>query len=180
MSYSRIKYVLLLGLLLALASIGTASASSFIPPSQITVRMYRLQFPSGAIYQPQELCSSGNTNFGCTAFVSDANHPYPYGSSNPVTIPIETDYLLDVVPSEISVRLSTPQPFRHKPLPPVPMPTGISTRGAPSTTPTSSRSLFPMLLRHFHRQPRLTSLITRTILVPVRTSTTTSESSAAP
>ena len=101
MSYSRTKYMLLLGFLLALLSTEMASASNFTPPSQITVRMYRLQFPSGAIYQPQELCSSGNTNFGCTAFVGDATYPYPYGTANPVTIPIETDYLLDVIPQEM-------------------------------------------------------------------------------
>lgn len=76
------------------------SASPFTPPSQITVQMYRLE-PTGVIYQPEELCSSGNTNYGCTAFVGDYNHPYPYGSANPATVLIETDYLLDVVPREM-------------------------------------------------------------------------------
>jgi hypothetical protein len=52
-------------------------------------------------------CSPGDTAFGCTAFVGDSNHAYPYGI-NPVTIPIETDYLLDVVPSEISVEAFHP------------------------------------------------------------------------
>jgi hypothetical protein len=33
--------------------------------------------------------------------VGDYSHPYPYGDTNPVTIPIESDYLLDVVPQEL-------------------------------------------------------------------------------
>lgn len=77
------------------------AVSSFSPPTQVTVKMYRLISPSGAKFQPEELCSSTHTTFGCTAFVGDVNHPYPYGAVNPVTIPIETDYLLDVLPQEM-------------------------------------------------------------------------------
>jgi hypothetical protein len=61
--------------------------------------MFELVYPGGGnTYIP---CSSDDTSFGCTAFVGDDNHPYPYGTANPVTIPIETDYLLDVVPQEM-------------------------------------------------------------------------------
>jgi len=49
------------------------------------------------------LCSSNDTSYGCTAFIGDSSRAYPYGSNNPVNIPIETDYLLDVVPKEVSV-----------------------------------------------------------------------------
>lgn len=77
-----------------------APLSSFTPPTNITVRMYRLLSGGGST---GILCSSNDISYGCTAFVGDSNHAYPYGISNPVTIPIETDYLLDVVPKEVSV-----------------------------------------------------------------------------
>lgn len=67
--------------------------------------MYRLL--SGGV-STGILCSSNDISYGCTAFVGDSNHAYPYGTSNPVTIPIETDYLLDVVPSEVSVEAFHP------------------------------------------------------------------------
>jgi len=57
--------------------------------------MYRLN-GDGSKYQPAELCSPGKTTFGCTA---NSNYPYPYASEW-ATVPIETDYLLDVVPQE--------------------------------------------------------------------------------
>jgi hypothetical protein len=74
----------------------------------MTVHMYRL-YSNGARYQPEELCSSGNTKYGCTAFCDNYSFPtcegsqiiaYPY-DANPTTVPIETDYLLDVVPQEL-------------------------------------------------------------------------------
>ncbi len=58
--------------------------------------MYRLR-GDGGIQPPPTLCSSGDTAYGCTAISSQA---YPYGT-NPATVPIETDYLLDVVPQEL-------------------------------------------------------------------------------
>ncbi len=79
--------------------------SSFTPPANITVRMYRLFSGGGST---GILCSSNDTSYGCTAFVGDSSHAYPYGSNNPVTIPIETDYLLDVVPKEVSVEAFHP------------------------------------------------------------------------
>jgi len=97
MSNSRVKPALLVLALLLLGT-GAAPLATFTPPSQITVHMYRLD-GNGRKYQPEERCSSGNYYFGCTAFVGDSSHAYPY-SSNPATVPIETDYLLDVVSRE--------------------------------------------------------------------------------
>ena len=82
-----------------------APMSSFTPPTNITVRMYRLFSEGGST---GILCSSNDTSYGCTAFVGDSGHAYPYGTNNPITIPIETDYLLDVVPSEVSVEAFHP------------------------------------------------------------------------
>ncbi|MBK7201924.1 SpoIID/LytB domain-containing protein [Candidatus Amarolinea dominans] len=82
-----------------------APMSSFTPPTNITVRMYRLFSGGGST---GILCSSNDTSYGCTAFVGDSGHAYPYGTNNPITIPIETDYLLDVVPSEVSVEAFHP------------------------------------------------------------------------
>ncbi len=75
-------------------------ASQFTPPANITVTMYELIDPGGALPDNPVRCSSGNVHFGCTAFVGDTNHPYPY-TDNPVTVLIEKDYLLDVVPKEL-------------------------------------------------------------------------------
>ena len=73
--------------------------------------MYRLE-SSGALWVnpatgAYHLCSSNDTYYGCTAFVGNPSYSYPYGT-NPVTIPIETDYLLDVVPQEVSVEAFHP------------------------------------------------------------------------
>ena len=64
-----------------------APMSSFTPPTNITVRMYRLFSGGGST---GILCSSNDTSYGCTAFVGDSGHAYPYGTNNPITIPIET------------------------------------------------------------------------------------------
>jgi|GEM_PF-1419349 len=89
-----------LAFLLTLVAVTTmAFTQTFIPPTEITVRMFRLDPRTGKVHQPPEFCSSGNTNYGCTELVGDPNHAYPY-TINPVTVPLETDYLLDVVPKE--------------------------------------------------------------------------------
>jgi hypothetical protein len=46
------------------------------------------------------LCSLDDVSYGCTAFAGDEDYDYPY-DTNPTTVPIETDYLLDVVPREM-------------------------------------------------------------------------------
>ncbi len=90
--------------LLLVGAISSQSAfASFNPPSHITLRVYRLE-SSGALWVnpatgTYHLCSSNDTYYGCTAISS---RPYPY-TNNPITIPIETDYLLDVVPREMPV-----------------------------------------------------------------------------
>ena len=99
----RYKLLCLVPLTILLWSVTSPSSlatplKAFTPPTNITVRMYRL-FSGGA--STGILCSSNDTSYGCTAFVGDSNHAYPYGADNPVTIPIETDYLLDVVPREM-------------------------------------------------------------------------------
>lgn len=98
--YSIVRSLLVAtGLWLLLTSKGlTVPMNSFTPPTNITVRMYRLLIDGSST---GILCSPNDTSYGCTAFVGDPSHAYPYGSSNPVTIPIETDYLLDVVPQEL-------------------------------------------------------------------------------
>lgn len=98
--YSIVRSLLVAtGLWLLLSSKGlTVPMNSFPPPTNITVRMYRLLIDGSST---GILCSPNDTSYGCTAFVGDPSHAYPYGSSNPVTIPIETDYLLDVVPQEL-------------------------------------------------------------------------------
>ena len=44
----------------------------------------------------------GDTNYGCTAFVNDINHSFPYGY-NPENVDIETNYLLNVIPQEMGM-----------------------------------------------------------------------------
>jgi Stage II sporulation protein len=90
-----------------------ASPLFFDPPSQIVVHIYRLTYPSGALWtDPNDgshhTCSSSDKYFGCTEFDSDSSRylpdqqrSYPY-STNPVTMSIESDYLLDVVPQEMA------------------------------------------------------------------------------
>lgn len=74
-----------------------APATSFIPPDTITVRMFHLSNPHGT--NLHVLCAPRDTSYGCSAF-ADIFYPYP---TNPATIPIETDYLLDVVSVESMV-----------------------------------------------------------------------------
>ena len=80
--------------------------------------MFRLDPATGAKYQPEELCSTGNIHWGCTA-IADPHHAYPF-SSNPVTVDIEGNdpgdpqqgvdynrYLRDVVPEEVAITVSS-------------------------------------------------------------------------
>ncbi len=83
------------------------SSLTYSPPSQISVWMYWLT-PDGARRIPYTLCASGHTTWGCTAFCDESGYPcdwsqtiaYPY-TTNPATVSIETDYLLDVLPQEM-------------------------------------------------------------------------------
>ncbi|MBI5564579.1 MAG: hypothetical protein HY870_06780 [Chloroflexi bacterium] len=98
MPHFRAKLVLFVLASLLFLGVHATSVRAYTPPATVTVTMYRLISPSGALYQPLQLCSTGNTEFGCTAVSSRA---YPYANNNPVTLPIEADYLLDVVPQEL-------------------------------------------------------------------------------
>jgi len=93
-----IALILLLILILPMVVVShqnviAAPASQYTPPSWITVTMFRLEQDGTNTYVP---CSFRDTAFGCTA---DSNYPYPH-ATNIATVPIETDYLLDVVPQE--------------------------------------------------------------------------------
>lgn len=115
----RLGRALLVLLFMLIVSFQFAIASPFVPPTEITVRMYRLRYPSGAIWTDPvdgsyHLCIAGDVYFGCTAFDNDSGNyppaqqrPYPY-PFNPTIIPVETDYLLDVVPQEIIADASHP------------------------------------------------------------------------
>ncbi|MBN1919802.1 MAG: hypothetical protein JW892_01045 [Anaerolineae bacterium] len=79
----------------------------YTPPAEITLHVYQLTL-GGARRQPYTLCEPGSTAWGCTVFCDETDfpcvrtvtHPYPY-AANPITISIESDYLLDVVPLEM-------------------------------------------------------------------------------
>lgn len=127
MMKAKIKGIFLLfALFLTLRSLKVTYVSAFTPPAQITVQMFRLDPATGAKYQPEELCSTGNINWGCTAITHDSQHAYPF-SSNPVTVDIEGNdpgdpqhgidynrYLRDVVPEEVAITVSS---RGNKPLP---------------------------------------------------------------
>jgi hypothetical protein len=109
---SKYKLLLMLPLVLVLTALGTANAAplAYTPPSNITVRMYRLNL-DGSPWVDQStgnraLCSYTSTVYGCTAFTGNWTYRYPYGYANPVTVPIETDYLLDVVSQEMGILTS--------------------------------------------------------------------------
>ncbi|MGD2105614.1 MAG: SpoIID/LytB domain-containing protein [Anaerolineae bacterium] len=67
--------------------------------------MYRLIYPGGGNTGTACQLNPPDENWGCTWFDKfhyppDQVRPYPY-ATNPATVPIETDYLLDVVPQEL-------------------------------------------------------------------------------
>jgi hypothetical protein len=68
----------------------------YVAPTEIVVRMFKLT-ASGASTGVE--CAPGDTAFGCG---SGGNVPYPY-ATNPITISMQNDYLLDVVPQEMGL-----------------------------------------------------------------------------
>lgn len=81
------------------------------PYLDVTVKMYPLTASGGIDTSNSEepLCQMDNpsteqneadTRWGCTAYPGDETLAYPY-STNPTTVSIETDYLLDVIPREM-------------------------------------------------------------------------------
>lgn len=83
-----------------------AAPSPVYPPAtHVPVNMYELT--RGGEIIPNRPCSLNNMNWGCTAFCNNFSDvctagptkPYPYSISSP-SVPIESDYLLDVVSHE--------------------------------------------------------------------------------
>lgn len=99
------KIFLLVILIMATASRTTEAKPyhAYSPPSSITIWVYHLR-GDGSIDPSYTLCFPGDASYGCTA-ISSRSYPY---TTNPATIPIETDYLLDVVPKEVSVEAFHP------------------------------------------------------------------------
>jgi hypothetical protein len=99
--------------LLAISTISSQSLADtptpFTPPNSITVTMNRLTYPTGGDTGIACGLEPPDENWDCTWFdqihYPQDKRPYPY-TSNPVTVPTEADYLLDVVPQEMS-----PDPF---------------------------------------------------------------------
>ncbi|PKO20330.1 MAG: hypothetical protein CVU38_20700, partial [Chloroflexi bacterium HGW-Chloroflexi-1] len=97
--------ITLLLYLCLLSPAAVVRANPFTPPSYITVSMYELVYPTGELPSNPTLCSTGNTAFGCTAYIGNPSYPYPF-TTNPVTVQIEgtavnNRYLRDVVPQEM-------------------------------------------------------------------------------
>ena len=92
---------------LGILPFGTAHSQDNVLYSDITVQMYALTSHGG---NTGSLCVLDDPNtpdidetdkrYGCTAFVDDETHTYPY-TTNPVTVNIERGYLLDVVTQEM-------------------------------------------------------------------------------
>ena len=64
----------------------------------VAIEMYQLDHNGASLEIP---CAFGDTSYGCTAFTGDPSYAYSYPTSKP-SVPIETDYLLDVVAQEMS------------------------------------------------------------------------------
>jgi hypothetical protein len=94
----RIVLELIVIIMMLISSTRPIIAAPLIQASSVEVEMFELNTNGSATVFP---CLSGNTNYGCTAFVNDPTHAYPYSTSKP-NVSIETDYLLDVVAQEMS------------------------------------------------------------------------------
>jgi len=70
---------------------------TFSPPESVSITLYRLD-SEGAQIPPGILCEPGDNFFGCTADPVFGGYPY---ATNPITVTLDTDYLLDVVSQEM-------------------------------------------------------------------------------
>ncbi len=87
----------------------SASAPDFVVPTDLFIEVYPLT-SNGNRREDAGLCTPQSTQWGCTAFCNETGMgcaaptsrvvPYPY-NQNPLDIPFEEDYLLDVVPQEM-------------------------------------------------------------------------------
>ncbi|MCS6910450.1 MAG: SpoIID/LytB domain-containing protein [Anaerolineales bacterium] len=85
-----------------------APMQQFTPASTVRLEMYVLVESGpgrGARQVPVESCTqtaASRQRFGCTAYPGQPSYAYPYAQSISATVAIETDYLLDVIASEMS------------------------------------------------------------------------------
>jgi hypothetical protein len=110
-TFLPVQTLILLVFTLILLVHDAQATPSYVSPSHVTVRMYRLVSPAeadqnpllrvGEIHPSGALCSAQSIVYGCTAFINNVNYPYPYENDNSVLVAIETDYLLDVVSQEM-------------------------------------------------------------------------------
>lgn len=97
------RLMLILTLLISIIITTPNAFADFTPPFTITIQIYRLEADGSLWLDPVTrrpyLCISGASFYGCSSLQQES-YPYP---TNPATIPIETDYLLDVVSAESMV-----------------------------------------------------------------------------
>jgi peptidoglycan hydrolase-like amidase len=109
--YITASFILLLLSLRAITIItGAITQEESQLSSEITVKMYALDPDSGAVLDRENPCriddpstpqNEADNRYGCTAYPGEGTqYPYPY-PTNPATVSIEDDYLLDVVPREM-------------------------------------------------------------------------------
>lgn len=102
--YLIASFIAVLVLFIVPPSVMANNLPAFTPPDSITVTMKQLVFPGGGDRGVPCSITPPDIHWGCTAFdvdhYSDDTRAYPY-ATNPVSVPIETDYLLDVIPQEM-------------------------------------------------------------------------------
>ena len=76
------------------------ASAQYVPPQELTIAIYELT-PGGGLTSPAVACTTGSIVYGCTAVAGNADYSYPYDESR-ITISMEQDYLLDVIPQEMS------------------------------------------------------------------------------
>jgi hypothetical protein len=105
----RRSSAIVLGLFALLMTISFRSVVAapllYTPPGLITLAMHRLSHPGGGDLGIPCTIAPPDPKWGCTWFDEDYYQSpvrsYPY-ATNPVTVSIESDYLLDVVPQEMA------------------------------------------------------------------------------
>ncbi len=78
-----------------LDSVRARPPAVFVPPQQISLTVFRLTANGGVT---ADKCTPGDSSFGCVHAAGQGTYPY---ATNPITISLENDYLLNVVPQEM-------------------------------------------------------------------------------
>lgn len=73
----------------------SGASTAFVPPQQISLTVFRLTANGGVT---SVMCTPGDSSFGCVHASGQGTYPY---ATNPITISMENDYLLNVVPQEM-------------------------------------------------------------------------------